>query len=118
MADTQLPEELPVPGALSAAPHVHFRRYRELLRLHAAMVELQRRRYTPESGIGPVVLSVLNTLASAQRAFYFFSEARRDEAVAAMAARSMQVEPPPEPTPAPKAKSKTRRWVSASSGGE
>ena len=110
MADQQLPAELPAPGAAAAtaavakggkqaqqiaATHIHFRRYRELFRLHCTMVDFQRRAY-PAEELGPYVTSVVDLLGSQQRAFHFFSDERREEAVAALDVRSQQLEPPPE----------------------
>jgi hypothetical protein len=91
MADTQLPADVPAPGG-GGGQHIHFRRYRELSRLHGDMVALQRRGYAP-AALGPLVAGALSLLASHTRAFYFFSDERREEAVAALAARSRVVEP-------------------------
>lgn len=101
MQDQQLPTEVPAPGPLGpdgkpAHTHIHFRRYRELFKLHNAMVDMQRRAAYPAGLLGPVVTSVSTLLASHMRPFYFFSEERREAAVANLDRHSAEVEPPPE----------------------
>lgn len=96
MQDQQLPTEVPAPGG-SAAKHIHFRRYRELHKLHSHMVAMQRRASAyPPSVLGPRVAGAMNLLASHTRAFYFYSDDRREQAVGALEARSHAVEPSQE----------------------
>lgn len=93
MAEVTLPGEVPG-GPDGKAKFVHFRRQRELARLQAGLIDMQRRHHPP-GVLGPAVASAITLLASHQRAFHFFSEERRDAAVASLDARSEHLEPPP-----------------------
>ena len=81
-----------VPAPAGGAPHIHFRRHRELFGLQHAFFALQEREYTPED-LGPEIPQLVNGLNAAFRPYYFHFDEDRERAVARMSARSEQVEP-------------------------